>query len=318
MIQDDRPAPYSRFPRFLAIVKYELLWNIRKKKMLGLLVLVFGLATFSLVLPVILSTIYDRPLEADPSHVIHSGAILGGLGFFLLAVVTSMNTISGEFESGTIVPLLTKPVSRTVVFLGKLFATFLTLLVTYTLLFAYLAVGGSIVYGPQNNLHLVVVTLLGSVFSTFVWVAIVLAIGTVSKSSVTAALGAFGIWLGLNLAIGIFSIFSGETWILTYIPGGGATGYLNMGEAASPMAGPAVKTGTGSIAENLVTLILNPTAEVNFIKFELTGGAGPRIIEVFTETLSYVVMRSLLVASVYIFTLSFIAWFALKRAQITE
>lgn len=246
-----------------------------------------------------------------------AGALLGELGFFLLAIVTVMNTISGEFESGTVVPLLTKPISRTMIFLGKLFAAFLTLLGTYTLLFLYLVVGGTIVYGPQNNLHLVGVTLFGSLLSTFVWVALVLAIGSVSKSSLTAALGAFGIWLGLTLGIGIFSLFSGETWILTYIPGGGVTGYMKMGEGALPTSGLAVKTGTGSIAENLVTLIHNPAAEVNFIKFELTG-TSPTIIEAFTETLSFVVMRSLLVASSYILIFTFIAWFAFKRAQITE
>lgn len=234
------------------------------------------------------------------------------------ARVTVMNSISGEFESGTIVPLLTKPISRTIIFLGKLIAAFLTLLSTYGLLFLYLAIGGVIVYGPQNNLHLMGVTLGGSLLSTFVWVAIVLAIGSVSKSSLTAALGAFGIWLGLNLGIGIFSIFSGETWILTYIPGRGATGYIAMGDGTPPMSGQTVNTGTGSIANNLVTLILNPTADVNFITFELTGGMGPRIIDVFTETLSFVVMRSLLVASSYILIFAVIAWFAFKRAQITE
>lgn len=316
MNKDDNQRKYSRFPRFLAIVKYELLWNLRKKKILGLFVLVFGLATLPLVLPVVLSNIYDRPFEADPDHIINSGAFLGELDFFLLAVVTSMNTIAGEFESGTIVTLLTKPVSRTMVFLGKFFATFLTLLTTYTLLFIYLAVGGSIVYGPQNHLHLVGVTLLGSLFSTLVWVAIVLAIGTVSKSSLTAALGAFGIWMGLNLAIGIFSIFSGETWILTYIPGGGATGHINMGEGTPPMSGVAVITGTGSIAENLVTLILNPETVINFVKWQLYPD--PKILEVYTETLSFLVTRSVLVASTYILVFAFIAWVSLKRTQITE
>jgi ABC-type transport system involved in multi-copper enzyme maturation permease subunit len=304
--------------RLSAVVKYELLWNIRKKKILGLVLLVFGLASVSLVLPVILSTVYGQPLDADPDHVMSSNTLLGELGFFLLAIVTVMNSISGEFESGTIVPLLTKPISRTIIFLGKLIAAFLTLLSTYSLLFLYLAVGGVIVYGPQNNLHLLGVTLAGSLISTFVWVAIVLAIGSVSKSSLTAALGAFGIWLGLNLGIGIFSVFSGETWILTYIPGRGATGYIAVGEGIPPMAGLAVNTGTGSMAANLVTWILNPTADVNFIIYELTGGMGPRIIDVVTETLSFVVMRSLLVAACYTVIFIIIAWFAFKRAQITE
>jgi ABC-type transport system involved in multi-copper enzyme maturation permease subunit len=303
--------------RFLAVVKYELVWNIRKKTVLGLMVLVFVLATLSFVLPVILSTIYGRTLDVDPDHVITSGAFLGNLGFFLLAVVVSMNSISGEFESGTIVPLLTKPVSRTIVFVAKLFAAFLTLLATYAPLYLYLIVGGIIVYGPQNNLQYVPLICLGSMVSTFVWIAFVLAIGSTSKSSLTAALGAFGLWLGLNLAMSIFALFSGETWLLTYVPGDGATGYIKMDEGVSPMSGPLIRTGTGAIAENLVTYALNPTAVINFVKFELVPGAAPKIIDVFTETLSFVVTRSIVVALSYIFIFSFIAWFALKKAQIT-
>ena len=318
MIQERKAVENSILYRFLAVVRYELLWHVRKKKVLGLLILVFGLATLSLILPVVLGNIYNIPLEANPDHVINSGAFLGELGFFLLAIVTAMNSVSGEFESGTIVPLLTKPVSRTIVFLGKLFAAFLILLGTYSLLFIYLTVGGVIVYGPQNNLQLVSLVFLGSIISTFVWVAIVLAIGSVSKSSLTAALGAFGIWLGLNLVTGILALFSGEAWILTYIPGGGTTGYMKMGEGVPPMSGPPIRTGTVTIAENLVTLTLNPAAVVNFVKFELVPGVAPRIIEIYTETLSFIVIRSLLIAANYILIFSFIAWFALKRAQITE
>jgi len=298
----------SIFYRFMAIVRYEILWHIRKKKVLGLLILVFSLATLSFVLPVVLGNIYNRPVNADPDHVINSGAFLGELGFFLLAIVTAMNSISGEFESGTIVPLLTKPISRTVVFLGKLFATFLILLLTYSFYFLYMAVGGSIVYGPQNNLQLMPLVLLGSLISTFVWVSIVLAIGSLSRSSLTAALGAFGVWLGLSLGIGIFSAVSGETWILHYVPGGGARGFMKTGEGA-PNSGPIVQTGTGSIGDNLVKLFLNPAAEVNFFTAQTP---------LYTESLALILTRSLIVAGVYISIFLFVAWFALRRAQIAD
>ncbi len=145
---------------------------------------------------------------------------------FLFAVVTVMNSISGEFESGTIVLLLTKPVSRTMVFLGKLFAAFVTLLLAYTIIVVYTAIGGTLVYGPQNNLHLVPLSLLGSILSTFVWIAIVLAIGSLSKSSLIAAIGAFGIFMALTIGSSMISVFSEQAWVLNYVPGSGATGYI--------------------------------------------------------------------------------------------
>jgi len=115
MIQEANRAHPSWFSRFWAIVRYEMLWNIRKKKFIGALIIAFVFVTVDLALPAIFK-IGQNPYFA--------GTFSGGsLTFFLFAVVTSMNSISGEYESGTIVPLLTKPVSRTMVFFGKLFAT---------------------------------------------------------------------------------------------------------------------------------------------------------------------------------------------------
>lgn len=295
--------------RFWAVVKYELLWNIRKKKVLGVVIVAFALATLSLALPVILSNVANRPLSQNPDYVVGSGAGIGGLGLFLFAVVTVMNSISGEFESGTIVPLLTKPVSRTMVFVGKLFAAFLTLLAAYIVLNAYMAIGGTVVYGPQNNLHLTPIVLLGSVLSTFVWIAIVLAIGSVSKSSMIAALGSFGIFLGLSIGVPIVSRFSEQAWVLTYVPGSGAPGLIKDLEPQIPLS-----TGTDNIATNLINYILYPSSNVTFYKIDFsTPGL---LVDLYVEPLSFVVLRSILVASIYILVFSFVAWYAFRRAQV--
>ena len=116
----------SRMPGFLAVVRYELLWNIRKKKFLAILILAFGLASLTLFLPVVLNNANNLPTEPNPNYVITTGTGVGSFGFFLFALVTVMNSISGEFESGSIVPLLTKPISRTTVYVGKLFAAVVT------------------------------------------------------------------------------------------------------------------------------------------------------------------------------------------------
>ena len=184
-------------------------------------VVALALGIMPLALAPTLDNLVDQPFAADPNYVVGSGGI-GGIVLFLFALVTVMNSVSGEFESGTIVSLLTKPVSRTMVFLGKLSAAVVTLLPVYVLLFTIDVVGGTIVYGPQNNLYLVPLSLLGSMVSTLVWLAIVLAIGSVSKSSLLAALGAFLAYVSLSISSGIISVFGGEAWVLTYLPGSGA------------------------------------------------------------------------------------------------
>jgi len=304
--------------RFWAVVKYELLWNIRKKKFLGMVVVAFAFATLSLALLPILYNIIGQPLGQNPDYVVSAG--IGGLILFLFAVVTVMNSISGEFESGTIVPLLTKPVSRTMIFLGKLFAAFITFLSAYSVLFVYMAIGGTIVYGPQNNLHLVPLSLLGSIISTFVWIAIVLAIGSISKSSLIAALGSFGIFIALFISGPIVSMFSGQAGVLTYVPGSGATGYIKgLGSQTPFTPGMSVLTGTDGIAANLINYVLHPSSNVTFFKMgEFRPPESPSMIELYAEPLSLVLLRSITVAVAYILVFLFISWFAFKRAEVLE
>lgn len=304
--------------RFWAIVKYELLWNIRKKKFIGVMVLVFALATLSLALPVILYNAVGQQLPQNPDYVVSTGAGIGGLGMFLFAVAVVMNSISGEFESGTIVPLLTKPVSRTMVFIGKLLAAFITLLSAYAILFIYMAVGGTIVYGPQSNLHLLPLSLLGTIVSTLVYIAIVLAIGSISKNSLIAALGTFGIFMALSISAPIISIFTDQAWVLNYVPGSGATGFITGTSSQTPyIPGIAIATGTDNIAANVINYALYPSSNVTFLKIgPILPGQPIQIL--YEEPLSLILIRSVAVALTYIFIFLLISWFAFKRAQVLE
>jgi Cu-processing system permease protein len=303
--------------RFLAVVRYEMLWNIRKKKFIGVLIIAFVFATLGIVLPVVLSNVSGEPLEPNPDYLVGAGA--GSLGFFLFALVIAMNSISGEFETGTIVPLLTKPVSRTTVFLGKLFTAFLLLLITYTFLFIYQMVGGTIAFGPQNNLHLVPLTLLGNILSTFVWVAIVLALGALTKNSLITALVAFGVFFALFITAPTVSLFTGQAGALSYVPGSGATGYLLPEGNQIPINASSISTGTDSIASNFVNYVLNPSANVTFARIGgLTPSQMSTLIPVYTEPLSLILVRSILVAITYVVAFTLVAWIAFKRAQILE
>jgi ABC-type transport system involved in multi-copper enzyme maturation permease subunit len=293
-----------------------MLWNIRKKKFLGMLIVAFALATLVLAGGHIVSAINGTPVEPNPNFVIDSNVGLGGFGFFLFAIVTVMNTISGEFESGTIVPLLAKPVSRTTIFFGKLFAAFLTLLATYCFLMFYMAIGGSVVYGPQTNLHLIPLSLLGALFSTLVWASIVLFLGTAFKSSLIAALGALGIWLGTNIVGQILGVLAGQGWILTYIPGPGNSGYVG----GPPQVGISVPAGTDSIGPNLINYILHPSWVVTYYKLNI-GGSTPSQAswdQLYSEPLSTVISTSIIVALVYFIAFVAISWYIFRRTQVAE
>jgi ABC-type transport system involved in multi-copper enzyme maturation permease subunit len=308
------------FTGFWAVVRYEMLWNIRKKKFIGIVIVAFALVTVQLALPVFLEVGENSDFAATFSA--------GNLVFFLIALVTVMNSISGEFESGTIVPLLTKPVSRTMVFLGKLLAAFILIVATYAVLFVYSTIGGIAVYGAQNNLHLVPLVLLGNVLSTFIWVAIILAVSSISKSSLIGALVAFGLFIALTFAVSIVGTFSDEPDVLNYIPGSGATGILNVAQRSQnitvqniTISANSVATGTDSIGTNLANYALYPSANVTITRtdvFAATPGQPPPVIPLYNESTGLVVLRSIAVAFVYIFVFLFIAWFALKRAQILE
>jgi ABC-type transport system involved in multi-copper enzyme maturation permease subunit len=298
-------------------VKYEMLWNIRKKKFIGIIIISFVFATLGLILPVVLSS---TPIEANPDYVI--GVSVSSFAFFLFALATAMNSISSEFESGTVVPLLTKPVSRTMVFLGKLFATFLIILMAYTILYGYTVIGGILIYGPQNSLQLVPFALFGDIISTFIWVALILAMGALSKNTMLAALVGLGVFLALFIALPIVSVVAGPSAALNYMPGGGAgsgsNAVLNLTSGSK-----SIGTGTDNIGVNLINWILYPSANVSFTKIDLSQvqigqSTEPAQMVVYTEPISVVALRSLGVALAYIFVFLFIGWYAFKRAQVLE
>jgi ABC-type transport system involved in multi-copper enzyme maturation permease subunit len=265
-----------------------MLWNIRKKKFIGTVIIAFIFATLSWVLPVALSATTDQTITANPNYAVTF--TIPGIGIFLFALITAMNSVSSEFESGTIVPLLTKPVSRTMVFLGKLLAAFIIIVVTYTILFVYVVIGGALVYGPQNNLHLVPLGLLGNILSTFVWIAMIIAAGALSKSTIVSTLVALGVFIGILLAVPIISVFAGPSPALNYLPGSGASGTMITTQGAIT-----VGAGTDNVGQPIVTQTF-----------------------AYAEPISLITSRSVAMTVTYAIVFLIIAWIAFKRAQILE
>ena len=302
---------------FLAILYYEFLWNLRKKKIVGLFILVFAIVTLELALPPLLDYYNGVPLTPNSNVVLDFFNGLSGIFLFLIAVATTMNTISGEFETGSITPLLTKPVSKNTVFLGKITASFLTLIGIYAFLTIYVTIGGILIEGSQNNLQLVPLGLVGLTLATMVWGSLVILLGTLSKSSLVAALGSFGVWIGITIAGTILAGVFGQTTILFYAPGGGATGSTSTCETGRLANGEAFSTGTDNLGSMLMQWALNGNTTLNFCGFRFRAGATETFLAS-SDTIANVALRDLGVTLAYLAVFLFMSWYAFRRSQIIE
>lgn len=311
----------SWLTRFWAIVRYEMLWNIRKKMFIGALIFAFIFATITLALPATFG------VSQNPYFAVTFSA--GSIMFVLFAIVTSMYSLSGEYEKGTLVPLLTKPVSRTMVFLGKLFAIFIVILITYAVLYTYVIVGSLIVYGAQESLYLVPFALLGDIASTFIWVGVVMAAGAISKNSLLSILTAFGLFVALLIGGGLVAQLSDNPAPLNYIPGSGASGTLNIQAGQNITISnitintlSSTATGTDGMGVNIIKSIMYPNSNVSFYYTDFqsllnsSAAEPPRFL--YSESIGLVTLRAVGVAFLYIAVLLVVAWFAFKRWQIVE
>jgi ABC-type transport system involved in multi-copper enzyme maturation permease subunit len=320
--RSERP---SWFSRFWAIVRYEMLWNIRKKKFIGILAAVFVIATLILVLPVAGSRYAGVSIKANPTYAITFGGT--GFLFLLFAIGTAVNSISSEFESGSIIPLVTKPVSRTMVFLGKLFGTFIVLVVSYIVLYAYVTIASIALYGSQNDLQFMPVIVVGCIISTFIWVSLLFAVGSISKNTIMTMIVAIIMFLALFFAGPIIGVYLGPSSTLNYVPGTGASGTLvivgTTSAGAAHFNGTSVSAGTDNIGVNIVNYALFPSANVTYSKINISAittneTSLPTSGVLYAESTSLVALRSVIVSFAYIVGFLIVAWVAFKRSQVLE
>jgi ABC-type transport system involved in multi-copper enzyme maturation permease subunit len=214
------------------------------------------------------------------------------------------------------------------VFFGKLFATFIVILASYLVIFSYSTIGGLLVYGPQNSLYLVPLALMGDIICTFIWVAIVLAASSISKSSLLALLTALGLFIALSIGASVVASFSADPGVvggLNYLPGGGASGIMNITAGQNTTIAnvtintvTSVSSGTDSIGSNLVKSILFPNANVLFTHTNVLANppSPPKLL--YAESISLIASRAIGIALLYIVVFLIIGWYSFKKSQILE
>ncbi|MEL9999349.1 MAG: ABC transporter permease subunit [Thermoplasmata archaeon] len=277
----------SSFKAIKSIIKYELKWDLRKMKIYISISIVTALS--------LLVTIYMGSIV----HIVNKGNYwLNSLTFlsssiflFLMGAPVTMNAISGEFESGTIIPLLSKPVSRTEVYFGKAIASFLIILMEMILLGIILAVVSSIIMGPQNDLYQLGIYVLTLAASTMVYASFTMMLSALTKNSLASILGAFGVMFGIMIGISIYElVYSPQTWFITL---------------------PFI--GTDSFTNTTISAFKNPNA-LYVLSLERTRNS--TILSNITNLQASLISFGFTI--VYIFLFLIIGWIVFKKSDIKE
>ncbi len=194
-----------------SVIKYELIWDLRKLKIYISLGIVIALA---LLVTIYIGSIVHITDKQD--YWYFSLSFLSTYLFlFLMGAPITMNAISGEFETGTIVPLLARPVSRTEVYFGKVIASLIIVIVEMAILGVILSVVSTIMMGPQANLYWLIVLIFTLATSTMVYAAFTMMLSSVTKNSMASILGSFGVMFGIEIGLGIYEmVYSFQSWFL--------------------------------------------------------------------------------------------------------
>jgi len=127
-------------------------------------------------------------------------AFTGFLGFLvpLIAIALAFDAINGEFNRGTMARLLSQPIYRDALLLGKFLAGFLTMSLVLTAIWLLIMGAGLIGLGVPPSTEEVLRGLLflfGTMIFGGIWLAVALNFSIVFKQPATAALASIATWL---------------------------------------------------------------------------------------------------------------------------
>lgn len=199
----------SSVGRILSVTRYELTWDLRKKRTFVVVSLIL-LASFyfAYLVPIIFgkSITTERTLlgisfgsEFWWVYTVFQvfNVFVTGLFPLLIGGFISADALATEFDENTITPLLSQPVKRLEVYVGKFLAKFLTLLAV-SILFTLLTLGFSEAsLGAQGNLNMVPLVVFAELGAFLEFVALGFFLGSIVRSGSMV----LGLLLGLFFGV---------------------------------------------------------------------------------------------------------------------
>jgi ABC-type transport system involved in multi-copper enzyme maturation permease subunit len=176
-----------------AVTSFELLSNFKRRKF-HILFLLATLISATIWVPAVAGIFpgVPNPPNANALTTPHYDPLFSGSMFYpFLAVVLTMDTFAGEFESKSIEILFTKS-SKGAIFLGKLLGGLLTAIATIAVLMVSEIAFSTVFYGPQSNLTSLPIYFVGSSFSFLVWFSLAIVVALATKNVLFTILGVLG------------------------------------------------------------------------------------------------------------------------------
>lgn len=219
------PASRGALSRVWAVVRYELTWDLRKKRTYVVVFLILFFAILiGYVLPVAVGT---KSLSlfsnlAWPWWVLTVFLVfnefVSGLFPLLMGGYIATESIAAEFDKGTIVPLLSQPVRRSEVYLGKLLEKVLILLAVAALLTMVSIGAAEASLGNQQSLGFAPWIMLAVLASFLEYSALAFFFGSFLKSSNLVFVILLGLLFGVTAGIGIIGLKFGPQLWMNLIP----------------------------------------------------------------------------------------------------
>jgi len=205
-----------------AVARYELTWDLRKKRTYIILSLfLFAAFVFGYLLP----TIVGKSIVAGTSlqgvspgsdlwwvsaHNLAYNTFVSGLFPLFIGGFIAADSIGSEFDGDTIVPLLSQPVKRMEVYAGKLLEKVLLLLVASTFFTLLVIAGSEASVGAQSHLDMIPLVVFAEFGAFLEYTAFAFLVGSLVRSGTTT----------LGVLITVFILILGTVLIVS----------LNMGE----------------------------------------------------------------------------------------
>jgi len=184
----------SRLSQTWAVIRYELTWDLRKKRtyiVLGLFL--FAAFYFGYLFPITagkssitgpnqLGVTISSDLWWVLVHNLAFNTFMSGLFPLFIGGFVSADSLASEFDRGTVVPLLSQPVRRVEVYLGKFLAKFLLLLAISILFTLVVLTGSEVSVGAQTHLDMFPLLVFAEFGAFLEFAALTFFIGSFSRS----------------------------------------------------------------------------------------------------------------------------------------
>ena len=199
-----------------AVARYELTWDLRKKRtyiVVGLFL--FAAFVFGYLVPITAGKSVTEG-QSDLGIIFGSGlwwvevaylafnTFMSGLFFLFIGGFISADSLASEFDHNTVVPLLSQPIKRVEVYLGKFIAKILLLLVVSVLFTLLVLAASEISIGAQTQLDMIPLLVFAEFGAFLEFAALAFFLGSFARSGEMA----------LGLLITVFIMITAVAFVL--------------------------------------------------------------------------------------------------------